>query len=67
GHVKHGDTFEPVEIKVYVLLAVREEKKGHSAHGELEQGCSAAPLLARDIKTKGVRLAKVKFKGAICW
>ncbi|GJR77325.1 hypothetical protein Tco_0089690 [Tanacetum coccineum] len=34
-----------------------KEWQPHSAHGELKQRCSAAPLLARDTKEKGARSA----------
>ncbi|GJT86751.1 hypothetical protein Tco_1068468 [Tanacetum coccineum] len=51
-------------LHVYVLPAVRGGNEGqpHSGHGELEQRCSAAPLLAQYIKAKGARSAKVKVK-----
>ncbi|GKD03088.1 hypothetical protein Tco_1178062 [Tanacetum coccineum] len=54
-------------LHVYVLPAVRGGNEGqlHSGHGELEQRCSAAPLLAQYTKAKGARSAKVKVKGAI--
>ncbi|GJY74104.1 hypothetical protein Tco_0478535 [Tanacetum coccineum] len=35
-----------------------KEWQPHYAHGELEQRCSAAPLLARDTKGKGARSAR---------
>ncbi|GKA98092.1 hypothetical protein Tco_0825986, partial [Tanacetum coccineum] len=54
-------------LHVYILPAIRGGNEGqpHSGHGEFEQRCSAAPLLAQYTKAKGARSAKVKVKGAI--
>ncbi|GJX98723.1 hypothetical protein Tco_0355742 [Tanacetum coccineum] len=37
----------------------KKEGQPRSAHGELEQGCLVAPLLARDTKTEGAISAKI--------
>ncbi|GJT10391.1 retrovirus-related pol polyprotein from transposon TNT 1-94 [Tanacetum coccineum] len=41
------------------LRCGRKEGQPRSAHGELEQGCLVAPLLARNTKTEGARSAKI--------